>query len=448
MKRIYILFMIVLFSGAFLMASDLDKDTLGGQTSDYYAAQSQLNDVAVSTGITAGRTTVLEVSTETLKNVKLNNLPGVVRSTHVFTDDTYTMATLVLTNLTTGATVEFQGNMIVSTSAVFTGDVNIGHKLAINSGVISTSTLLYVKDFGIGTPSNYYGMWTDVRKWTGVTDENDSFIGYNNRMYFDFNGGVLGFTYLQNNKFTLSEGTIGTVGNPRHLYGGRYEIDLDSGTVTGQVDCIQIKIDQETPNRVGNDIKGIDIDIDADGDTAGTVYAMYFNEGDGVDYYMYQTGGTAPSVLAGTLTVRSINITNASYLCGHISTNTATSVTAGEWTKVEGTFTLDDVGNFTVDGATITYTGSQTKIFSVNVAISARSDTTNTTCHWTFYKSGALDTDYQMQRKISVAGDVGAIPLIGLFPLSPGDELSIWIRTDKSAVITQEHTIITISPVN
>jgi len=138
-----------------------------------------------------------------------------------------------------------------------------------------------------------------------------------------------------------------------------------------------------------------------------------------------------------------------SYACIHFSSITTTSILAASgWQRVQGTYVLDDEVNFTSVGGTITYCGATTKMFLLNVAMSMRSSANNVVIHYTVYKRGAPDIEYEQARKIAVSGDIGAMPLTAMFELSCNDEFTIYMRVDKNTTITQEHTVGTIVQVN
>jgi hypothetical protein len=71
-----------------------------------------------------------------------------------------------------------------------------------------------------------------------------------------------------------------------------------------------------------------------------------------------------------------------------------------------------------------------------NGGLSLISDTNNVIVTATFAVNGVVGVASEFERKISVAGDTGAMPLAGDAILGENDYVEVWIKADKTGNVT------------
>ena len=133
-----------------------------------------------------------------------------------------------------------------------------------------------------------------------------------------------------------------------------------------------------------------------------------------------------------------------SYACVTKAVDASTTTIVDTYIIVGSTWGINFGADFSVSGATITYTGSTTKTFGIIVSITARSSVANTVCHWKVAVNGVLNDSSIQGRKIAVAGDIASISLNCLGELDTDDEISIRISADKVSTITHENMNVTL----
>ena len=121
----------------------------------------------------------------------------------------------------------------------------------------------------------------------------------------------------------------------------------------------------------------------------------------------------------------------------YITTPAATTTTnAGQYYYFASTFTNETAINFGVVSDTLTYTGMK-GMAQVMFTASLTTDTNNTEVTVGIKKNGVIEANSEMTVEISSTTDIMPIVVWDLIALNPGDNLSIWIKSDKAgAVIT------------
>lgn len=117
----------------------------------------------------------------------------------------------------------------------------------------------------------------------------------------------------------------------------------------------------------------------------------------------------------------------------YITTPIATTCTvAGTFYLVAGTTTSDELQDFTATNERLTYNGAGTRVFLVAAAISVSSDANNVVLSTKVYKNGAAHAASLIQRKITVANDIGAQAIATLVTLTTNDYIEIYIACDNA----------------
>lgn len=186
------------------------------------------------------------------------------------------------------------------------------------SGAQATS-YLYIQDTSLECTGYWYGIWTNMTKTGGATDEDDYMHAARFQFTMDDSDSTIGFLRGLYLHAKLNSGTIGTVAANRLLYGIQLnaEIDaggtingslygaalvtnVDDGTITNDIAGLMVSVDIESDvNSIGDDVFGFYCLTDADKDPTGVVYNCYIvgQTSNNVDYNIFQAG-TAPNVFS------------------------------------------------------------------------------------------------------------------------------------------------------
>jgi len=178
----------------------------------------------------------------------------------------------------------------------------MGHLSAGPDGYVNPNRILNIIDSTVDTTSDFNGLYLNVTKTAGVTDYDDDFWGFNILAIMNQNGGTIGYLQGCNLVARLTDGNIGDNSNSRNIAGLRAYADMEGGKVWGDAYGLNYVVTQDAGNEVTGDIVGARIKVDADGTVGGSVYAVYLEEGDNVDYGIYQDG-TAQNYLGGQLEI-------------------------------------------------------------------------------------------------------------------------------------------------
>jgi hypothetical protein len=98
-----------------------------------------------------------------------------------------------------------------------------------------------------------------------------------------------------------------------------------------------------------------------------------------------------------------------------------------------------------------TFTPGETVVgrtFMINMSTSMSSSVGNTICHVMMYKNGVFEPGIKIERKVSTAGDVGALSVSGYFTLDDGDNIEVWVEGDNATTFTFYHTAINLIEIN
>lgn len=128
----------------------------------------------------------------------------------------------------------------------------------------------------------------------------------------------------------------------------------------------------------------------------------------------------------------------------NMETPTATTIaTPGTYVKAAGVTFLQEEDEFSMPANNrLQYDGAGAKPIDMHVAFSVTSDTNNVVMTARLVINGAPTAawaeDTEIERKIGTGTDVGAMPVIGLKTLSPGDFIELWLTADAAVELTVE----------
>jgi hypothetical protein len=123
-------------------------------------------------------------------------------------------------------------------------------------------------------------------------------------------------------------------------------------------------------------------------------------------------------------------------------TTTQADITA--FRGIEGVYSSTNTVNFSVSGPTLTYTGTATKQFLVNVNVTATCDTAATEGHWVIVKNSSEIWRTTQHRELATANDTGSIGLNAIIELQENDTLNTWVAADKAVLLTNSHYSISV----
>ncbi|KKN87429.1 hypothetical protein LCGC14_0258840 [marine sediment metagenome] len=114
----------------------------------------------------------------------------------------------------------------------------------------------------------------------------------------------------------------------------------------------------------------------------------------------------------------------------HVSTPAATNIaTGGTYVKTAGTTSPGTERDFTHTDNRLTYTGTETRLFAVIVAVSMTSSN-NVTTHWRVAVNGTPLASSEQKRLVATGGDVGNASISTEVELSTGDYVEVWCTTE------------------
>jgi len=192
---------------------------------------------------------------------------------------------------------------------------------AVSMGIApSSDSHLYLSDASMVITTNYFALHSrhTVTDASGATEADDVFGIYSSVTMNDA-GQTIGFLYGADVRAILTAGNIGDdvedlVGAiftaqqtggvvADNVIGCHMYANLDAGTIGNDVMAMCIRADIEAAvTSIGGDVFGLYIFMDIDKAPTGSVYHIFLDERDGVDYGIYQSG-TAPHYFGGDLIV-------------------------------------------------------------------------------------------------------------------------------------------------
>lgn len=125
------------------------------------------------------------------------------------------------------------------------------------------------------------------------------------------------------------------------------------------------------------------------------------------------------------------------HMSARITTPAATAVTAGTYSLIAGTMTLEDGYLFDMPSDNhFRYLGFEPMHFFGIMMTTVTSNAANTEVYFRFGLNGTTVAITQMDTKVVVASDIGFLGSCGIFELAHHDVVSGYVNTDKNANIT------------
>jgi hypothetical protein len=116
-----------------------------------------------------------------------------------------------------------------------------------------------------------------------------------------------------------------------------------------------------------------------------------------------------------------------------------TTISAGVYTPILGTFLTNGLDNFTFAGSTLTYTGTQTSSFTITCPVSAADvGAGSDEGHFRIAINGTTLERTEQHRKFS-ANDIGSITVATRIQLATNDEISLWVTSEGGNNYVVEH---------
>lgn len=138
-------------------------------------------------------------------------------------------------------------------------------------------------------------------------------------------------------------------------------------------------------------------------------------------------------------------VTEYTHCCvyAYISTPANTTTTnAGDWYRLEGTFTNEILRGFSIPATLLTYNG-QTRYFQITILGSFTSDTNGTELTLGIYKNGVLEANSQMITYLKTSGEYYAMGLCDIISLADTNTLEIRIKSNQAGANIQAVTLTT-----
>lgn len=127
----------------------------------------------------------------------------------------------------------------------------------------------------------------------------------------------------------------------------------------------------------------------------------------------------------------------------YISTPAGTTTTvAGDWYRLEGTFTNEQLRGFSIVSNKLQY-GGQTQCFQITILGTFESDTAGTTLTVGIYKNGVLESNSQMKVYLKYAAEPVNVGLCDIMQLSDTNNIEIRVKSDKAGAIITASTFTT-----
>jgi hypothetical protein len=191
---------------------------------------------------------------------------------------------------------------------------------------------IYLLNATSGFTASLYPFRINYTKTTGASDNADYFGSVYATFTLNQSGGVIGGVYGVYSQFQLTAGSVGDA-TTRSAYSFFGSMDINAGTITGNLYGVYLDLDLEAGATVGGNIIGIYLLMDDDAGAAGTVYGIYLNPATGIDYNIYAAGASTPSYFQGQVLLGN----NASSVIGagasslQIHQSTAYCLAMGYW---------------------------------------------------------------------------------------------------------------------
>ena len=120
--------------------------------------------------------------------------------------------------------------------------------------------------------------------------------------------------------------------------------------------------------------------------------------------------------------------------------SSVTTTLADTWYPIYGTFINDFIGNFSLDGDHILYSGAMTRKFEIDGHIVTKGDGNGITAHFGILKNGVVLPGSIMGNYMKTLNEPFQASGTSVAEFEAGDEIQLGIMSDDAgAVITVEH---------
>jgi hypothetical protein len=144
------------------------------------------------------------------------------------------------------------------------------------------------------------------------------------------------------------------------------------------------------------------------------------------------------------------NLLARSYASMYVSAEAATTiVTPGTYVKAAGATTELTLNDFDMPVSNrLRYIGSGTILCVVEATVSMKAGANNQESAWRFAKNGVTIEHSQVDRKVGIGADIGALTVIGEVTLANGDYVELWVTNETStASVTWYQGFMNVRPV-
>lgn len=187
-------------------------------------------------------------------------------------------------------------------SADFNGHVAIGANAGVN-----LARVLNILETAIDTTLSYEGVYTNIVKTAGASDEDDSFTGHYVLAELNQSGGTISYLYGVSAWARITDGQVGTSGAARYLRGLYGVADIDGGIVYDHAIGVHALADHESGATVDGNLVGVYSQVDNDGTVNGSAILLWLDALTGVDYTIY-CDDDVPTVHRGAATFGATNL--------------------------------------------------------------------------------------------------------------------------------------------
>ena len=280
-------------------------------------------------------------------------------SAHNFTVDTNVFKVDATSDIVSvnGITKLGDGGTTNYTQVSATGAITQHGSAAASFNATTVTTLTSQVD-ALNTAAMFYGIYNSHTKTAGASDVSDHMYSLYNVFTLNQVGGEVGYVFGFENQINQTLGDVGSVGDPRSLYGIRSILDLDAGTIHADTYNEWFSTDQEVAHTISGNGYGIYMKLVYDGTVTGSTYGLFIDDlSRGLDFGIYVKEAVA-NYFAGTVGIGVADPHSKLEVNGAISSATATIHPTGQTddTDVSGVNVLfidaDGANNALISGFT------------------------------------------------------------------------------------------------
>lgn len=144
------------------------------------------------------------------------------------------------------------------------------------------------------------------------------------------------------------------------------------------------------------------------------------------------------------------NLLARAYGSMYVSAEAATSIAvAGTYVKAAGTTLAITLNDFDMPASNrLRYIGAGTLLCVVEASVSMKAGANNIESAWRFAKNGTTIEHSQVDRRVGVGADIGALVVVGEVTLTTNDYVELWVTNETStATMTWYKGFMNVRPV-